>query len=61
MKMQELRELNSEQLRGRMAELAGELATLREAVHFGKEKNHAKIAVLKKDIARTQTALRLQS
>lgn len=60
MKMKDLKELDSVRLRGRAQELEGELAALREAVHFGKEKNHAQVAGLKRDVARAKTALAMR-
>lgn len=57
MKMRDWRELGAERLKGRVQKLTGELRLLRESVHFGKEKNHAQIGQLKREVARAKTAL----
>jgi len=58
MKMRDWRELGAERLKGRVRELTDELKLLRESVHFGKEKNHAQIRQLKREVARAKTVLR---
>jgi large subunit ribosomal protein L29 len=54
----DFREMDREHLSRRAQELEGELMHLRENVRSGKEKNHAKIAALKSDVARAKTILR---
>ena len=58
MKMRDWREMGADRLKGRVQKLVGELRLLRESVYFGKEKNHAQIRQLKRDVARVKTALR---
>lgn len=58
MKTRELRELNEERLKVQVASFMTEYEAWREATRSGKEKNHARQARLRKDIARAQTVLR---
>lgn len=58
MKTRELRELNEERLKACVASLMTEYEALRLATRSGKEKNQARQAHLRKDIARAQTVLR---
>jgi large subunit ribosomal protein L29 len=56
--VQDFREMSVEHLDRRVQELAQELVQLREEVRFGKEKNHAKIGLLKREVARVRTILK---
>lgn len=58
MKTRELRELNEERLKAQVASFMAEYEALREATRSGKEKNHARLARLRRDIARAKTMLR---
>jgi len=58
MKMRDFREMDSARLTSRIEELKQELAHLEEAVRSGKEKNHAKIGLLKREIAQALTLQR---
>jgi ribosomal protein L29 len=57
MTTQELHELSPDQLNARVAELRSELADIRVAVMAGSEKNHTKLGVLRREVARAQTVL----
>jgi len=57
MKTQDLRELDKTSLLNQANDLKIELAEYKEAVLSGKEKNHAKLAYLKRDLARANTIL----
>jgi len=52
MKANDLRGLSEERLQHRIEELRGDLEALREDVLSGKEKNHARLKQLRRDIAR---------
>jgi large subunit ribosomal protein L29 len=58
MKMKDFREMDTERLAGRIAELRQEIMNVREAVRSGKEKNHAKLRQLKREMARALTLRR---
>jgi len=60
MKARDLKALTPTQLRSQARELMQELAAARAAVRHGKEKNHAKLAQLKRDVARVHTILNQQ-
>jgi ribosomal protein L29 len=60
MHTRDLRELSLEALTSRLAAALAEQAALREAIRFGKEKNHAAFKALRVDIARIQTIIREQ-
>lgn len=57
MKARDLRELGEAGVEQRRGELEREYTVLREAVRSGKEKNYARIKLLRKDIARVQTVM----
>lgn len=54
---QDFRNLSSEEVAARLEALEREFYTLQESVRIGKEKNHARLGFLKKDIARAKTVL----
>lgn len=58
MKTRELRELNEERLKACVASFTAEYEAQRLATRSGKEKNHASLARLRKNIARAKTVLR---
>lgn len=58
MKARDLRELNEGHLQARVREMMVECEVLQEAVRSGKEKNHARLHQLKRDVARAKTVLR---
>lgn len=58
MKVRDLRELGTERLKARTVELKVEYEALKEAVLSGKEKNHARLAILRRDVARADTILK---
>lgn len=57
MKARDLRELGREGLQRRVDELERDSVGLREAIRAGKEKNHARLSLLRKDVARARTVL----
>ena len=58
MKARDLRELSAGRLKARATELKTEYETLKEAVLSGKEKNHAQLVVLRRNVARANTISR---
>lgn len=54
----DFRALDVPALTARLEQLRQEYASAHEAVRAGKEKNHARLALLRRDIARAQTVLR---
>lgn len=60
MKAKELREMSADQLQAKVTELNQELFNLKFQLHTGRLENSAKIAKVRKDIARTMTIHRQQ-
>lgn len=60
MKAKELRDMSADQLQVKVAELNQELFNLKFQLHTGRLENTAKIAKVRKDIARTKTIHRQQ-
>jgi large subunit ribosomal protein L29 len=60
MKPNKLRDMSVEQLEVKMKELDKELFNLRFQLHTGRLENTAKIAKIRKDMARTKTIYREQ-
>lgn len=58
MKAKELTNLSREELHARLQTMETEYYAAREAVRQGREKNHAKLKGLKRDIARVLTCFR---
>lgn len=58
MKPKELRDLSDPELRQKVSDLSQEIFHLRIQKSTGQVKNVARISLLRKDIARTQTILR---
>jgi len=58
MKGNKIREMSAEELQSKDAELTKEIFNLKFQLHTGRLENSAKIATLKKDIARIKTILR---
>ena len=58
MKANEIRELDSEELRHRVGELKEELFNLRFQLATGQLDNHTRISQVKRDVARMHTILR---
>ncbi len=58
MKVSELRDLSAEELGGKVAELDQEMFNLRFQLHTGHLENTARIAEVRKEIARVKTVLR---
>ncbi len=58
MKVNELRDLSVEELGGKVAELDQEMFNLRFQLHTGHLDNTARIAEVRRDIARVRTVLR---
>lgn len=57
----EYREMEEKTLTAEVSHKEQELIELREAVRTGKEKNHARLRVVKSDIARAKTILKEKS
>lgn len=57
-KAKDLRELGVERLKARAGELKAEYEVLKEATLAGKEKNHARLMILRRDVARANTILK---
>ncbi len=57
MKARDVRELGQVGIEQRIRELERDYAALKEAVRIGKEKNFARLGLLRKDIARARTVL----
>lgn len=53
----EFREMESDTLRLHISQREQDLLELKEGVRTGKEKNHAKLRVVKSEIARAKTVL----
>jgi large subunit ribosomal protein L29 len=60
MKANQLRDMSAEQLQVKVTELNKELFNLKFQLHTGRLENSAKIAKVRKDIARTMTIYREQ-
>ena len=60
MDIQELKELDTESLRMEINNLQEKYAGQREAVRSGKEKNFSSLRIMRRDIARAMTLLRLK-
>ena len=58
MKVSKLTDMNMDELQSRDKELTQELFNLRFQLHTGRLENTARIAAVKKDIARVKTILR---
>lgn len=58
MKVNDLRDLSVEEIGGKIVELDQELFNLRFQLHTGHLENSARIAQVRKDIARVKTVLR---
>ena len=58
MKANEVRELESDELHGRVGELKEELFNLRFQLATGQLDNHSRITAVKRDLARIHTVLR---
>jgi len=57
MKAKDLREMNKASLINQVSELTHDLAEYKGTVMSGKEKNHAKLHFLRRDLARAKTIL----
>lgn len=57
MKASEIRDLSVEELQAKVAELQQELFNLRFQVHTGHLENTAKLAQVRKDVARAKTVI----
>lgn len=58
--IKEYRELDQAGLVAEIAKLKQEYRLAKETVRLGKEKNHASLKFLKRDIARAQTVLKMK-
>jgi len=58
MKTRELQEMSSDELAAALRDLTSRQVHVRDEVRAGKEKNHAQLAQLRRDIARVQTIAR---
>lgn len=58
MKAREFRNLGREELAGRIREMERDLQQVREEVIGGKEKNHAQLKQLRRELARAHTVLK---
>lgn len=58
MKTRDLRTMKPAELAQRVIQLRAEYYTLQEAVRLGKERNHARLSVLRREVARTLSLLR---
>lgn len=58
MKVNKVREMNTDELRAKDAELTQELFNLKFQLHTGRLENSARISMVRKDIARIKTILR---
>jgi large subunit ribosomal protein L29 len=58
MKAKELRELSDEELRAKSGELRGELFNLKVKHSTGQLEDTARLATLRRDVARVETVLR---
>jgi large subunit ribosomal protein L29 len=58
MKVSKLKEMSTDELQSKDREFTQELFNLRFQLHTGRLENTAKLAVVKKDIARVKTILR---
>ncbi len=57
MRTHDLRNLELAALQAEIAQLTHEFFSLADAVHSGKEKNNARLKLVRRDIARAQTIL----
>jgi large subunit ribosomal protein L29 len=57
-KLQEMRDLTGDELKGRLVDLKEELFNLRFQAATGQLKNHMRIRAVRKDIARVMTLMR---
>ena len=58
MKVDKVRDMNLDELQAKNAEFVQELFNLKFQLHTGRLENSAKIALVRKDIARIKTILR---
>jgi large subunit ribosomal protein L29 len=58
MKAKELRELSDDELRGKSGELRGELFNLKVKHSTGQLEDTARLATLRRDVARVETVIR---
>jgi len=58
MKAKDLRELSDDELRGKSGELRGELFNLKVKHSTGQLEDTARLATLRRDVARVETVLR---
>lgn len=58
MKAKEVRNLDAAALQQQLVSWQAEYFAVREAIRTGKEKNHARLGYLRRDIARAQTLLK---
>ena len=58
MKVDKIREMNSDELKAKNAEFVKELFNLKFQLHTGRLENSARISMVRKDIARINTVLR---
>jgi len=58
--IKEYRELDQAELRQKIDKMQQEFRTAKETVRLGKEKNHASLKFLKREIARAETVLTAQ-
>jgi large subunit ribosomal protein L29 len=58
MKVDKIRDMNSDELKSKNAEFVQELFNLKFQLHTGRLENSARIAMVRKDIARINTVLR---
>lgn len=61
MKAHELMQLSKEDLAVKLTEARQKLFSVREEIAAGKDKNHAQLKTLKKEVARIQTCISLTS
>ena len=61
MDVRELREIGVDGIVARISELEFKYKKMRESIWSGKEKNHAQLRYLKRDIARVKTVLKEKS
>lgn len=59
--MQELQQLSPAELQAKLLSATQKLHHIREEIVSGKDKNHAQLKTLRKDIAQIQTCISVQS
>ena len=57
--MQEIRQLSAKELESKYSEMSREYYRWRQDVTLGKERNHAKLSGMRRDIARVKAAIRV--